>query len=299
MQFKSLGLLVVLVVVLVGSASLFTVSQVERGLLLRLGKLVDDAATGEAKIYQPGLHFKLPFVTQVARLDTRYQTIEVGDARIMTSEQKEVIVSYYIKYFIQNFPIYYNATNSGDRAIAQRLLSAKAEDGLRGQFGTRTIADIGTGGREDIIDTLRVEVDDSARPLGMVVVDVRIKRIDLPNEVSESVYERMRTAREQVAAEHRAAGLREAEIIRANTDAEVVVIEAEADRTAKNLRGDGDREASTIYANAYGQNPQFYSFYRSLLAYQESFNDKDDMLVLSPDSEFFRYFQNAGGAVGN
>ena len=285
-------LVTAVIVLFLAANSLFVVQETQRALVVRLGKLVANS-DGEAEVLQPGLHVRWPFISHVVRLDNRLQTLELDDSRIVTSEKKDVIVSSYIKWRIKDFKLYYIATND-DISKTRLLLAQKMGNELRAQFGRRTIAEVVSGEREDVMAILQQQINKSAEEtLGVEVFDVRVKRIDLPLEVSESVYGRMRAERAQAAAEHRADGTREAEKIRAAADAKVTILFAEADKKSQELRGNGDAKATAIYSQAYGKDPEFFSFYQSLKAYRSVFTDKNDILVLSPDSEFFQYFNAA------
>lgn len=290
-QINSVIVALLVLVGLTGATAVFTVPETQRALVLRLGKL-NTTSDGNPAIYEPGLHFKLPFVSQVLHFDKRLQTLELKDARIVTKEKKDVLVNSFIKWRVDDFATFYKATN-GNFARAGSLLGDKVSDALRAEFGKRTIRDVVSGERVDVMDLLQQTINQNSQSLGVDVVDVRIKRIDLPTEVSESVYDRMRAEREQAATQHRADGKREAEKIRASADKRVIVLLAEADRQAKLLRGEGDGQAAQIYAQAYGKNPEFFAFYKSLESYKNTFKGKDDLLVLSPDNEFFKYFTNA------
>jgi membrane protease subunit HflC len=210
--------------------------------------------------------------------------------RYLTSEKKNVIVDAFVKWKIDNVSKFYTATG-GDTERANIRLSQIIKDGLRGEFGKRTIRDVVSGERNQIMDILTVEANKQAQEFGIDIVDVRIKRIDLDKQISESVYRRMEAERERVAKELRAQGEQEAETIRAKADRERTVILAEAFRKAEEIRGEGDQEAASVYATAYTQDKEFYAFYRSLNAYRGSFDTKGDVLVLQPNSEYFKYFK--------
>lgn len=279
------------IVILILYSTVYTVSEGQKALLFRLGKIVLDA-DGKAVVVNPGLHFKTPILIQVHKFDARLQSVTAQSSRILTLEQKYVIVDYYIKWRIQDFPLYYQRTG-GDAYVAQNLLQQQVNDALRAAFGARTITDMVSGERVNVMSLLRDSANTTAQNLGIWVADVRIKSIDLPKEVSETVYTRMRTKREQVATEHRSAGKAQAESIRAGADAKSVITVAEAQLQASKLRSQGVAQAAEIYAQAYQQDPNFYSFYRSLQAYLTAFRGKQDFLVLTPESEFFKYFNSA------
>lgn len=277
------------------SSCLYIVSEGEQGLTLRLGELVLDRQHKPA-VSLPGLHSKLPFISQVRIFDTRLQTLDVGAAdansappRIVTLEKKNVIVDYFVKWRIRDLALFYTRT-SGSYLKAQALLAQQLNDGLRAEFGRRTINEVVSDDRTSIMDKLRTQANLTSQNLGIEVVDVRIKRIDLPEEVSTAIFDQMRAEREQVAAEHRSQGKADAEAIRAQADANATVTVATARADAAHIRGRGDQEAAKIYADAYNKNPGFYAFFRSLQAYRNSFANKQDVLVLRPDSQFFKYF---------
>lgn len=278
------GLILALIVVVVGWNSFFVVSQIERGIVLQFGKVVKNDV-------QPGLHFKLPFVQEHRLFDGRLLTLDTSTQRYLTLEKKALMVDSYAKWRIANVERFYTAT-SGMRSIAEERLSRQLESGLRNEVARRTLNEVVSGERDQLMADITVTLDTSARrELGIEVLDVRVKAIDLPREVNRSVFERMSTEREREAREHRAKGRELGEGIRADADRQQRVILAEAFREAEQVRGDGDAQSAAIYAEAYNKDPEFYSFYRSLQAYRESFSSKSDILVLDPDSEFFRYLQ--------
>ncbi|NLY57373.1 MAG: protease modulator HflC [Gammaproteobacteria bacterium] len=287
MSNKSMfGLILALVVLAVGWNSFFIVSQTERGLVLQFGKVVRDDVP-------PGLHFKLPFVQEAKLFDGRLLTLDTTTQRYLTLEKKALMVDSFAKWRIANVQRYYTAT-SGMRSIAEERLSRQLESGLRNEVARRTLHEVVAGERDQLMADITAELNESARrELGIEVVDVRVKGMDLPREVNRSVFERMSSEREREAREHRAKGRELAEGIRADADRQHRVILAEAFREAEEIRGQGDAEAAAIYAEAYNKDAEFYSFYRSLQAYRESFSSKSDVLVLDPQSEFFRFFQGA------
>ncbi|MHA7841099.1 MAG: protease modulator HflC [Gammaproteobacteria bacterium] len=287
---KGFGYLFI-VVMLIGLSFLFTVREGQEAILLRLGKITVDAA-GNPNIMKAGLHTKLPFITHVRKFDVRLQTLDIKSSRIVTAEKKDVIVDYYVKWRIGNVPVFYTRTG-GDYGRAELLLEQQINGGLRAEFGQRTISEVISEDRSSIMDKLRETAAVSANKLGVHVVDVRIKRIDLPTEVSKAVFDRMRAERERVATEHRAEGKAKSEAIKGQADAKAIVIVADARAKANEIMGLGDAKATNIYASAYGQDPTFYGFYRSLQAYNHTFQDKNDILLLRPDSQFFTYFDNS------
>jgi membrane protease subunit HflC len=290
---RSTVVIAVIIALVVGFASVFTVREGQSGLVTRLGKLERDS-TGNIKIYHPGLHVKIPFINQVLVFDTRLQTLDIESSRIVTEEKKDVLVDYYVKWRIIDLPRYYTRTQ-GNSFQAETLLRQQINDGLRAQFGKRNISEVVSGERTDIMETVQLQAQSTAENLGIDVTDVRIKRIDLPAEVSNAVFERMRTERQRIANRHRAEGRSKAEKIRAEADAQSVVIVAEARSQGQKIRGEGDAMAAEVYAKAYGQNRDFFGFYRSINAYRTTFNTGHDFLVLQPGGDFFRYFNKAAG----
>ncbi|WP_207062523.1 protease modulator HflC [Motiliproteus sp. SC1-56] len=278
------GLLLVLTI---GSKSAYIVKETERAVLLRFGEIVNPDV-------KPGLHFKFPIVNEVRKFDGRVQTLDVRPQDYLTLEKKRLIVDSFLKWRIANVKTYYRST-SGDEFRAADILASRVDTGLRNQFGQRTLTEVVSGEREELMVELRNELNEiSTEELGIEVIDIRVKRIDLPTEVSQSVFERMRTEREREARELRSKGKELAEGIRADADRRKTVILAEAFREAETLRGEGDATAANIYAKAYRQDPEFYSFYRSLAAYRNTFSDKNDVMVLEPSSEFFKYLNRSG-----
>jgi len=272
-------------------ASAFIVNQWEVAIKLRLGEIVDSD-------YKAGLHFMIPLINNVKKFDGRLQTLESRPQRFLTVEKKDVIVDSYAKWRITNPGQFFRSTG-GDNSRTSRLLSERINTGLRDEFGRRTIQEVVSEDRFQLMDELTKSVDRQAAELGIEVVDVRVKKIDLPPEVSESVYERMRAERERVARDLRAKGSEAAERIRADADRQRTVILADAYRLAEEARGEGDAKAAEIYANAYNQDQDFYAFYRSLNAYRTSFGQGNDMLVMQPDSDFFRFFNQRGAESGS
>lgn len=276
-------LLVSLFVVVTASLSMFRVFEQERVILFQLGEV-------KRADYKPGLHFKIPFYQNVAKFDSRLQNIEFEPQRFLTGEKKDVIVDSFVRWKIKDVVRFYLATG-GDPRRAQILVYQKVNDGLRNEFGKRTLQEVVAGDRGSIRGIV-TGTKDLGEELGIEIVDVRLKRIDLPTEVNNSVYERMRSERARVARQNRASGEAEATTIRADADRARVVISAEAYRESEILRGEGDAKAATIYAKVYSKNPEFYAFHRSMNAYRESFNSRQDLMLLQPDSDFFKYFDN-------
>ncbi|MEP4147151.1 MAG: protease modulator HflC [Halioglobus sp.] len=281
-------IIIVALAVFIGSNSLYVMKETERGVLLKFGEVVNPDI-------QPGLHWKIPFVNNVRKFDGRVLTVDSQPERFFTQEQKALIVDSYAKFRVKDTTKFYTATN-GEEARAMGLLSQRINDGLRNQVAVRTIQEVVSGERDQLmIDLAELLNDVALTELGVELVDVRVKQIDLPPDVSESVYRRMNAEREKEAREHRSQGQELAEGIQAAADREVTVIKANAYRDAEQIRGSGDAEATRIYADAFNQDPEFYSFTRSLKAYQESFQGQGDVLLVQPDSEFFRYLKDSQG----
>lgn len=271
---------------IIASQTLYVVKETERAVVLRFGEIVNADV-------KPGIHFKLPIVNDVKKFDARILTLDSRPQRYLTIEKKAVIVDSYVKWRIDSVDKYYTAT-SGDEAVANRVLSSRVDTGLRNQFGERTMREVVSGERDELMTELRDNLNEVAiNQLGINIIDIRVKRIDLPSDVSDSVYQRMRTEREREAREHRSKGLELAEGIRADADKQKVVLEADAYRESEIIRGDGDAKAAAIYAKVYKQDPSFYEFYRSLQAYRESLATQGDLFVVKPDSEFFKYLNKA------
>jgi membrane protease subunit HflC len=270
-------------VVILGSLAVFTVDETQTAIRFRLGEIV------EAN-YDPGLHFKVPFINNVRKYDARVQSLDTDPERFLTAEKKNVIVDSFVIWRIADVGRFYTAV-AGDPNRANLRLDQIIKDGLRSEFSKRTLQEVVSGDRRQIMEILSTIASREAKQLGIDVLDVRIKRINLPDEVSSSVFRRMRAERERVARDFRSRGAEAAERIRADADRQSTVILAEAYRDAERTRGEGDARAAEIYAKAYGRNPDFFGFYRSLNAYRSAFSSKDDILVLQPESPFFRYFR--------
>jgi membrane protease subunit HflC len=286
MKNKALPLALLL---FVGLLSVFTVREGQNALILRLGKIVE--LNGAPDNYLPGLHFKFPIIDSILRYDKRLQTLTPQyTQKVLTAEQKRLIVDYYVKWKIYDLAKFYKSTG-GDVLKAEDLLVQKVSDSLRAAFGQRTISEVVSAERREVLELLKQQSDAGATPLGIKVIDVRIKKIDLPKEVQVSVYNRMSTDRERVATKHRAQGKSEAEKIRAAADANVTLIIAEANNKAANIRAKGVEDAARIYNESYAAAPQFYKFYASLAAYKNSFNEHD-MVVMGKGSGFMNNFFN-------
>ncbi len=289
MNSKIFGLLIgLLLVIFVASNTFYIIKETERGVLLKFGKLVDDDL-------KPGLHIKVPMMHEVRKFDSRILTLDVRPQRFLTVEKKGMIVDSYAKWRIKDVGTYYTATN-GEEAAAVRVLDQRINEGLRNGFGGRSLQEVISGERDQLMHELTDHLNElTEKRYGIELIDVRVKRIDLPEQVSDSVFSRMNSEREREAREHRSKGKEQAEVIRADADRQRTIIEAEAYRDAELLRGEGDAKAASIYAQAYTQNPEFYSFVRSLTAYKETFKGKDDVMLIDPKSDFFRYLNNSQG----
>lgn len=321
---RKLMIPVLVVAIVLFLMSIFVVQEGERGMVIRFGRVLDD--NGISKIYEPGLHFKMPLFDRVKTLDARIQTMDGRSDRFVTSEKKDVLIDTYVKWRIADFGRYYLTTGGGNKLTAEALLERKVMDVLRSEIGSREIKQIVSGPRnQDVLpDTIEeaevateaalqaLEIDgerdkimenvlegtteSAMADLGVEIVDFRMKKINLPDEISESIYRRMRAERESVARRHRSQGREKAEVIRAQAELEVAKVLAEADRTARVTRGEADARAAKIYSDAYSKDPEFFGFLRSLNAYEKSFSSKNDILVLDPKSDFFQYMNNASGA---
>ncbi|ALP40148.1 protease modulator HflC [Aeromonas schubertii] len=288
---KKMAIGAVAVIALLGFTSVFVVDEGQRGIVVQFGKVKRDAE-GQPRVYEPGLHFKVPLIDNVRKMDARIQTLDGQADRFVTSEKKDLIIDSYVKWKIEDFSKYYLATGGGNRMQAEALLKRKINNGLRSEIGNRTIKDIVSGERGAVMEDALKKMARSSE-LGIKVVDVRIKQINLPVEVSNSIYQRMRAERNAVAREHRSQGREKAEVLRADIDRKVTVMLADAESHARQLRGEGDAEAAKIYAESYKKDPEFFSFVRSMEAYRKSFAGNNDMMVIKPDSEFFRYLKDA------
>ena len=281
-------LMIILASLFVVSNSLYVIKETERAVLLQFGEVVNTNV-------EPGLHVKIPFVNNVRRFDSRVLTVDSQPERFFTQEQKALIVDSYAKFRVSDTTKLYEATNFEENRV-MGLLAQRINDGLRNQVAIRTIQEVVSGERDELMEALTEELTVVAQDqLGVEVVDVRVKKIDLPSDVSESVYRRMNAEREKEAREHRSQGQELAEGIRAAADREVTEITANAYREAEGIRGEGDAQATATYAEAFNQDPEFYAFTRSLRAYQDAFQSSGDIMLLQPDSEFFRYLKDPKG----
>jgi len=281
-------ILIALLLVFLASNSLYILKETERGVMLRFGEVV-------IPDIKPGLHFKIPIVNEVRKFDGRLLTVDSTPERFFTQEQKALIVDSYAKFRVAETAKFYTATN-GEESRALTLLAQRINNSLRNEVAIRTIQEVVSGERDELMAAIIEDLSVVAQEqLGVEVVDVRVKQIDLPPDVSESVYRRMNAEREKEAREHRSQGQELAEGIRAAADREVTVLKANAYRDSELIRGEGDATATAIYADAFNQDAEFYSFTRSLRAYQDAFQGHGDLMLLQPDSEFFRYLKDSSG----
>ena len=268
----------------------FIVYETDGALIEYLGKLEIDKKTNVVKVYKPGLHFKIPGIQVVRTFDLRLKVLDSQCYRITTKEKKDVLVDFYVLWQIKDVAIYFTRTG-GYRAKAEQLLKQKIISDLKAEFGRHTVQEVVYGERLELMFKLREEIETNTRSMGISVIDIRIKRVDLPDEVRDSVYNRMRAERERVASEIRATGRAEALKLQAYAEKEKRIILADAFKDAKRIRGEGDAIVTKIYSDAYSLNADFYSFYRTLDAYKNAFSSKNDILILSPEGDFFKYFK--------
>jgi membrane protease subunit HflC len=296
--------IVIALLLFICSVSFFTVQEGSAALILRLGKIVSVSKTGEPKVLRPGFHVKIPFIDTVRMFDMRMQELAATDSKsltVVTKEQTYLVVEYFAKWHISNLARFYTSTG-GSTTWAETLLEQRLNDIVRAEYGKRTSDQVISAGRASLMEAIRQQADDVGKDQGINVVDVRIQQITLPRDVMGSVFKRMETERKQFAEAKRAEGIEKSEEIRALADQKVTVIKAQALMQGASIRAKGDLDAAQIYATAYNANPGFYAFYRSLLAYENSFAHKTDILVLKPEGQFFNYFhnaQNGGSSVGN
>jgi membrane protease subunit HflC len=275
------------VIFTIGSASLFTVNETEKAIMFKWGKIVSSE-------FEPGLHAKIPFINNVRKFDARIQIFDARPTRYLTKEKKNVIVDSFIQWRISDVKKYYTSMR-GNASNAEDRLSTLISEGLLAEFGRRTMDEVISGERSEIMDNINVLANKDVKEFGIEIVDVRIKRIDLPPKVSLSVYQRMESERQRIAKDYRSRGQEEATIIRAQAEKERTILLATAYKNAEVIRGKGDAKSAEIYANAFNQNKEFFSFYRSLNAYKKIFGSSSDMMVISPDSDFFNYFKKSAG----
>ncbi len=284
------SLVATLAALLLLSMSLFTVEQRQFALVFQFGEVV-------RIISEPGIQFKVPFIQNVRLYDQRIRTIDPESPELFnTKEKKNVLVDSYVKWRVKDVEQFYKSVGGNEVSAVARLRQT-VNDSLRAEFGQKTVTDVISGQRDKIIDVVRARADQDARKIGIEIIDIRLKRVDFPDKINASVYDRMRSERRAVASQLRSEGAAEAERIRADADRQREIIIAESYRKAQKLKGEGDAKSAEIYAEAYSRNPEFYAFWRSMDAYKKSFASKQDVIVLDTDSAFFKYFKNSRGGA--
>ena len=282
------AVIVAVVGLLIAVNTIYVVTEYQRAVVLQFGRLV------KADV-PPGLHFKWPLAEKVRKFDGRLLTADMTPESFFTVENKRLVVDSYIKWQVKDVETFYKATN-GDEAIAENRLAQRVADGLRNQFGRRTLHDVVSGKRDELMSEITTSINaDAVKLLGIEVKDIRVKRIDFPPEASQSVFARMAADREKEAREYRSQGKEQAEVIGADADKQRAVLEANAYRDAERIRGEGDAKAAAIFAEAYNKDPEFFNFVRSLNAYRQTFSSKEDLMVVDPKSDFFRYLKDPAG----
>ena len=286
---SSKGFVGAFIALLVGAVivnSLYVVTELERAVLLEFGEVIESDI-------EPGLHLKKPFINNVTKFDSRVLTLDAPPERFLTLEKKAVIVDSFAKFRVSDAQLFYTST-SGDETRAENLLRQRINNGLRNEISKRSLHEVVSGERDQLMDVLTKRVDEVARlELGVEVVDVRVKKIDLPPEVSQSVYARMNTERDIEAREHRAQGQELAAGVRADAGRQREIVLAQAYAEAEGIRGDGDAQAASIYADAFNKDKEFYKFYRSMTAYKRTFSNRGDILLIQPNSDFFKYLNKS------
>lgn len=283
---KTSGLIAAVIILVAGLMSIFVVDERELVLKFRLGEIVKSD-------YEAGIYFQLPFINNVRKFDKRILTLDARPAIYLTKEKKNVNVDFFVKWRINDVATFYNSMDRGNERVAAERLYTVVNEGLRDQFSKRTIKEVISGEREEIMNATTLVANEQVKRFGIKLVDVRVKRIDFSQDISNSVYRRMEAERTRVAKDYRSRGAEAAEKIRADADRQRTVTLANAYRDAEKIRGDGDGKSAEIYAKAYNKDSEFYSFYRSLTAYKESFNSQGDIMVIDPSSEFFKYFKKS------
>jgi len=283
-DIKTSGLIAAVVILIGGLLSIFIVDERELVLKFRLGEIVKSD-------YEAGIYFKVPFINNIKKFDKRILTLDARPAIYLTKEKKNVNVDFFVKWRINDVTTFYKSMSGGNERVAAERLYTVINEGLRDQFSKRTIKEVISGERDEIMNATTKVANEQVDKFGIELVDVRVKRIDFSEDISNSVYRRMEAERTRVAKDYRSRGAEAAEKIRADADRQRTVTLADAYREAEKTRGDGDAKAANIYAKAYSQDSEFYSFYRSLIAYKESFNEQNDMMVIDPSSDFFKYFK--------
>ena len=284
MNKGSLALLLTLVLIFLASQTIVIVRDTEKAILLKLGAF--------ERTIEPGLSFKIPFIDDVMKFEARLRTLDTQPDRVLSEESKPLFVDSFVKYKIVDAETFYTSTNGGQDRVAEDTLQRRVRDKLRNEFGKRTVKEVVSGERDELMDIMLTSLNDSVADLGVEIIDFRVKRIDLPPNLSSSVYERMRTERNRLAEELRSEGKEIAAEIRATADRDRTVILADANKESQQIKGSGDAEAAGIYAASYSQDPEFYEFTRSMKAYVETFESKSDVMLIDSDSEFFKYLND-------
>lgn len=287
MSKLNFGLAIAVFIGLIVWVSTYVVNETELAIKFKLGEIVEVTR-------EPGLHVKIPLINNIRKFDKRILTLDTPAEPYLTSEKKNVIVDSFVKWRIIEPRLYYTSTQGDERKAVTRMVSI-INDEMKSQFGSKTIRQVISGERAEIMQVVKDNADKKTRDLGIELVDVRIKKVELPSDISDSVFQRMIKERATVAKSFRSSGEEIAKGIRANAERQRTEILAEAYRKSEEIRGDGDASAASIYAEAFGRDKEFYSFYRSMNAYKNSFGNSSDVLVVEPKSEFFRYFNNASG----
>jgi membrane protease subunit HflC len=295
---QTLSVLIITVLLVLGSNSIFVVNEWQSGILLHFGKVQKDEETNKAIAREPGIHLKFPFIDKVIYVNTKLQTMDGSPQEVMTNEKKALVVDTYVKWIVDDYNQFYIRTQN-DMNRAESLLERMVNNDLRAEVGNNSVKETISGERAEMMVGIRNSANESAKELGIRIVDVRVKQVNYPVAISSTVYERMRSERERVATSFRSNGKKEADIIQAGADRKSTIIEADAQRDAKILIGQADAEAAKIYSTAYRKDPEFFSFVRSLEAYNKSFNNNQDIMVIKPDSDFFRFMKEAKGAKKN
>ena len=295
---QTLLVLVTMILLLTGLNSIFIVKQWEAGIVLRFGKVHRNIETNKVIDYQPGIHFKIPFIDKIAYVDTRIQTMDSRPQEVMTNEKKALVVDTYVKWIVEDYAQFYLRTQN-DFNRAESLLERIVNTDLRAEVGLNSVKETISGERAQMMVNVKERSNKGAPEFGIRIVDVRVKQVNYPTEISSTVYERMRSERERVATSFRSNGKKEAEIIEARADRKATIIKADATRDAKVITGQADAEAAKIYATAYNKDPEFFSFIRSLQAYDKSFNSSQDFMVIKPDSDFFKFMKDSKGKMKN
>ncbi|PCJ50230.1 MAG: protease modulator HflC [Gammaproteobacteria bacterium] len=291
---QTLAVLVLMILMVIGSNSFFVVNEWQKGLLLHFGKIQKVENTEVAVVRDPGLHFKWPFIDKVIYVDTKLQTMDGRPQEVMTNEKKALVVDTYVKWIVADYAQFYIRTQN-DNSRAENLLERIVNTNLRAEVGKNTVKETISGERAQMMVNIRARSNESAPELGVKIIDVRVKQVNYPVAISDTVYERMRSERHRVATAFRSNGKKEAAIIEAGANRKATVIQANADRDAKIIVGKADAEAANIYALAYNKDADFFGFVRSLEAYDKSFNNNQDLMVIKPDSEFFQFMKDAKG----